>query len=68
MKKTILSIVTISSLIFTGCSLSDDDNVTIVEGEVTAQNLAGNLTSDLTLKSGVTHNLTGALLVRTVLL
>ncbi|WP_339661308.1 hypothetical protein [uncultured Polaribacter sp.] len=64
MKKTILSIVTIASLIFTGCSLSDDDNVTIVEGEVTAQNLAGNLTSDLTLKSGVTHNLTGALLVK----
>jgi len=64
MKKTILSIVTIASLIFTGCSLSDDDNNTTVGGEVTVQNLAGNLTSDLTLKSGVAHNLIGALLVK----
>ncbi|PQJ75359.1 hypothetical protein [Polaribacter gangjinensis] len=64
MKKTILSIVTIASLIFTGCSLSDDDNNTNVGGEVTVQNLAGNLTSDLTLKSGVAHNLIGALLVK----
>ncbi|MDP5093300.1 MAG: hypothetical protein NWQ17_08310 [Polaribacter sp.] len=64
MKKTILSIVTIASLIFTGCSLSDDDNNGNVGGEVTVQNLAGNLTSDLTLKSGVAHNLIGALLVK----
>lgn len=64
MKKTILSIVTIASLIFTGCSLSDDDNNGTVGGEVTVQNLAGNLTSDLTLKSGVAHNLIGALLVK----
>ena len=64
MKKTILSIVTIASLIFTGCSLSDDDNNGTPGGEVTAQNLAGNLTSDLTLKSGVAHNLIGALLVK----
>ena len=64
MKKTILSIVTIASLIFTGCSLSDDDNNGNVGGEVTSQNLAGNLTSDLTLKSGVAHNLIGALLVK----
>ena len=47
MKKSILSIVTIASLVFTSCSLSDDDNVTVVDGgEVTAQNLAGNLTSE----------------------
>ena len=64
MKKTILSIVTIATLIFTGCSLSDDDNNGTIGGEVTVQNLAGNLTSDLTLKSGVAHNLIGALLVK----
>lgn len=64
MKKSILSIVAIASLIFTSCSLSDDDNVTIIGGEVTAQNLAGNLTSDLTLNSGIAHNLTGALLIK----
>ena len=64
MKKSILSIVAIASLIFTGCSLSEDDNAVITGGEVTAQNLAGNLTSDLTLNSGIAHNLTGALLVK----
>jgi hypothetical protein len=64
MKKTILSIVTIASLVFTGCSLSDDDNNGTPGGQVTAQNLAGNLTSDLTLKSGIAHNLIGALLVK----
>lgn len=65
MKKSILSIVVIASLIFTSCSLSDDDNAPIVGGgSVTPQNLAGNLTSDLTLTSGVAHNLTGALLVK----
>ncbi len=64
MKKSILSIVAIAALVFTSCSLSDDDNTTIVSGGVTAQNLAGNLTSDLILQSGVAHNLTGALLVK----
>jgi len=65
MKKTILAIVIISSLIFTGCSLSDDDNVLEGNGgEVTSQNLAGNLTTDLTLRSGVAHNLIGTLLVK----
>lgn len=65
MKKTILAIVTISSLIFTGCSLSDDDNIGNGNtGEVTSQNLAGNLTTDLTLRSGVAHNLIGTLLVK----
>lgn len=64
MKKSILSIVTIASLIFTSCSLSDDDNTTVIGGEVTAQNLAGNLTSDLKLTSGIAHNLTGALLIK----
>lgn len=64
MKKSILSIVTIAAFVFTSCSLSDDDNTTVIGGEVTAQNLAGNLTSDLTLNSGIAHNLTGALLVK----
>jgi hypothetical protein len=64
MKKTILSIVTIASLVFTGCSLSEDDNTPVDSGTVTSQNLAGNLTSDLTIKSGIAHNLTGALLVK----
>lgn len=66
MKKTILTIVTLSTLIFTGCSLSDDDNTGNGSGgnEVTSQNLAGNLTSDLTLSSGVAHNLIGTLLVK----
>lgn len=64
MKKSILSIVAIASLVFTSCSLSEDDNLIVIEGEVTAQNLAGNLTSDLTLNSGIAHNLIGALLVK----
>jgi len=64
MKKSILSIVAIASLVLSSCSLSDDDATEIIGGEVTAQNLAGNLTSDLTLSSGVAHNLTGALLVK----
>ncbi|WP_158840564.1 hypothetical protein [Polaribacter sp. L3A8] len=64
MKKSILSIVAIASLVLSSCSLSDDDAAVIVGGEVTPQNLAGNLTSDLTLSSGVAHNLTGALLVK----
>lgn len=64
MKKTILSIVTITTIFFAGCSLSDDDNNVTPGGQVTTQNLAGNLTSDLILKSGVAHNLIGALLVK----
>lgn len=66
MKKTILTIVTIIAIIFTGCSLSDDDSIGTgnVGGAVTSQNLAGNLTTDLTLSSGVAHNLIGTLLVK----
>jgi hypothetical protein len=64
MKKTILSIVTIASLVFTGCSLSSDDATVIIDNPVTSLNLAGNLTSDLTLQSGVAHNLIGTLLVK----
>lgn len=66
MKKVILSILSISTLIFTSCSLDNDDENGggNTGGEVTAQNLAGNLTTDLTLGSGVAHNLIGALLVK----
>ena len=64
MKKSILSIVTIAAFVFTSCSLSDDDATTVIGGGVTSQNLAGNLTADLTLNSGVAHNLIGALLVK----
>jgi hypothetical protein len=64
MKKTILSIVTIASLVFTGCSSSSDDATVIIDNPVTSLNLAGNLTSDLTLQSGVAHNLIGTLLVK----
>ena len=66
MKKLILTTLTISSLVFTSCSLDNDDQIVGKEtgGEVTSQNLAGNLTSDLVLKSGIDHNLTGALLVK----
>ena len=66
MKKLILSVLAISALTFTSCSLDNDDEITDGNngGEVTSQNLAGNLTSDLTLKSGIDHTLTGALLVK----
>lgn len=66
MKKIILSAITISSLFFASCSLDNDDEISggNTGGEVTAQNLAGNLTTDLTLKSGLDYTLTGALLVK----
>ena len=66
MKKTILSVITISSLFFASCSLDNDDEISggIIGSEVTAQNLAGNLTTDLTLQSGLDYTLTGALLVK----
>jgi hypothetical protein len=66
MKKVILSILSISTLLLASCSLDNDDENgggTKV-GEVTAQNLAGNLTTDLILDASVAHNLTGALLVK----
>ena len=66
MKKVILTILSISALVFSGCSLDNDDVTSGGNngGQVSSQNLAGNLTSDLTLKSGVAHNLTGTLLVK----
>ncbi len=65
MKKILLSILSIAIVSLTSCSLdNDDENNVTTGGEVTAQNLAGNLTSDLTLNSGVDHNLIGTLLVK----
>jgi hypothetical protein len=66
MKKVILSILSISTLLFASCSLDNDDENAggTTVGEVTAQNLAGNLTTDLILDASVAHNLTGALLVK----
>ena len=66
MKKVILSILSISTLLLASCSLDNDDENGggTVGGEVTPQNLAGNLTTDLILDASVAHNLTGALLVK----
>ncbi|MEQ6125094.1 hypothetical protein AAON49_12880 [Pseudotenacibaculum sp. MALMAid0570] len=65
MKKNLLSAFVIASLIFTGCTLDDDDNTGGgTTGPVTSQNLSGNLTSDLTLQSGLEYTLTGALFVK----
>jgi len=66
MKKILLSSLVIISLVFTGCTLDDDDeNIGgNTGGGVTGQNLSGNLTSDLTLQSGIQYTLTGALFVR----
>ncbi len=54
------------SLLFIGCSLDNDDQYMLdnITGGGVNQNLAGNLTSNLTLKSGVDHTLTGALIVK----
>ena len=66
MKKVILSILSISALLLSSCSLDNDDENGggTTGGEVTPQNLAGNLTTDLILDASVAHNLTGALLVK----
>lgn len=66
MKKLILSILSVFALLISGCSLDNDDENSIVDGggTPTSQNLAGNLTTDLTLSSGISHNLIGSLLVK----
>tara|TARA_R110002073_G_scaffold325056_1_gene503594 strand:+ start:32347 stop:33510 length:1164 start_codon:yes stop_codon:yes gene_type:complete len=64
MKKILLIALSISTLIFTGCSLDDDDATVVIENPTTSQNLSGNLTSDLTLQSGIEYTLTGALFVK----
>lgn len=66
MKKFILSSLVIAGLIFTGCTLDDDDENLGGNngGNPTGQNLSGNLTSDLRLQSGFSYTLTGALFVK----
>lgn len=64
MKKLLLLNVLIAGLLFTGCSLDDDDNNDNSGGGTVSNDLAGNLTADRTLTSGLTYNLTGALFVK----
>ena len=66
MKKLSVSILETVAILLSSCSLdNDDENQGIIPGtEVTSQNLAGNLTTDLRLTSGIAHNLIGALLVK----
>ncbi len=66
MKKLSVSILATAAILLSSCSLdNDDENQGIIPGtEVTSQNLAGNLTTDLRLTSGIAHNLIGALLVK----
>lgn len=61
MKTKFLSLLAIAALVFTSCS--DDDNPT-PSTPITDENLAGNLTTDLTLDADVTYTLTGALIVK----
>src|SRR5690606_18682644 len=61
MKAKFLSMLAVAALIFTSCS-SDDDSGT--PPAPTNENLAGNLTEDLTLDASVDYKLTGALNVR----
>jgi len=60
MKIKFLSILALTTLLFASCS-SDDSNTT---PDVTDENLAGNLTSDLTLDASINYTLSGALLVK----
>lgn len=65
MKKLSVSILATVAILLSSCSLdNDDENQGIIPGTVTSQNLAGNLTTDLRLTSGIAHNLIGALLVK----
>ncbi len=66
MKNFLLSSMVMMSLIFSGCTLDDDDaNIGGGDpGDITGQNLSGNLTTDLRLQSGIEYTLTGALFVR----
>ena len=66
MKKLVLSVFATTAILCASCTLDNDDQNTggNTNNEVTAQNLAGNLTTDLRLSSGIAHNLIGALLVK----
>lgn len=60
MKTKFLSILAIAALFVASCS----DDETPVTPTPTAENLAGNLTTDLTLNANIKYTLTGALLVK----
>lgn len=60
MKTKFLSILAVAALILTSCSGDDDSKPTNNENE----NLAGNLTENMTLDASVTYKLTGALIVK----
>jgi len=66
MKKLVFSMFATTAILCASCTLDNDDQNTggNTNNEVTAQNLAGNLTTDLRLSSGIAHNLIGALLVK----
>lgn len=63
MKKVILSILSISTLVLSSCSISNTPSVTPTS-TIDVLNLKGNLTSNLTLSAGVAHKLTGTFLVK----
>lgn len=62
MKTKFLSILAIAALVMTSCS--DDDSTPTVPVTPANENLAGNLTENLTLDANVEYKLTGALLVK----
>lgn len=63
MRKLVLTALMITSFVFTGCTLDDDDNAGTTQ-QPSIQDLSGNLTSDLRLVAGTDYNLTGALFVK----
>ncbi len=66
MKKLLATGLSISFLLLSSCSLSNDDenNNNGNPNQPTSQNLSGNLTSNLTLSSGTEYLLNGALFVK----
>ncbi|WP_297332743.1 hypothetical protein [Flavobacterium sp.] len=63
MKAKFLSMLAAAALIFASCSSDDDSNNNNTNPD-TEQNLAGNVTEDMTLDADVEYTLTGALIVR----
>ena len=61
MKTRFLSLLAVAAMIATGCS--DDDNP-VTNPPVVDADLAGNLTTDLTLDENVDYSLTGALFIK----
>ncbi len=62
MKSKFLSILAVAALILTSCS--DDDSNNTGGGNPTNENLAGNITENLTLDASVTYKMTGAVIVK----